>query len=108
MEDKHASKAEPPDQSDSEKIEGMAEFLRELSSTGYELADMIEYLIQHRELIRDVELQKLEEDAQALLQNLETNKRKAVLEELRCFKDILALHRELIEDYDKPPDCAFR
>ena len=77
-------------------------FLKGLRSTERELRDIIEYLIQHRELLRDAELEKLENDARTLMEKLEKSRRAALLEEISCFKEILQLHREMIEDHDKP------
>ena len=78
------------------------DFLRRYSSTEVELRDTIAYLIRHRELIRDVELKLLEAEAQKLLEQLRGTNLKKLLAEIECFKDILVLHRRLIEKDGKP------
>jgi len=77
-------------------------FLEELGSTEQELREVIEFLIHHRQLVRDQVLEKLERDARELIERLERGKKVAVVEELSCFKEVLALHRQMIEDYDQP------
>lgn len=89
---------------DAYEKESVEDFIRRYGSTEKELREMISYLIGHREMMRDVEIKKLESEAQSLLDKLkETNLRKLV-EEIECFKDVLSLHKRLIEENDKPRD----
>lgn len=74
------------------------DFIRKHSRTEEELRETISYLIQHRELIRDVELQKLEEESRKLIERLHGISREKLIEEIKCFKDILALQRRLLEN----------
>jgi len=83
--------------------EGLPEFITEFNSTEYELRDIINYLIEHRELIRDEELEKLEHRAHRVMDKIKlAKKRKELLAELQCFRDVLTLHKKMIEEYDQP------
>ncbi|MDA2933473.1 hypothetical protein MYX82_03930 [Acidobacteria bacterium AH-259-D05] len=78
------------------------DFIRRYSSTENELKETIDYLIQHREMIRDVELDRLEEESEKLIEKLHDIDRQKLLEEIKCFKDILALQKRLLQKNDKP------
>lgn len=80
------------------------DFIRRYSSTEKELRQTIAYLIRHREMLRDVELQQLETEAKKLIGMLKDTDLKKLLVELECFKDILALQKRLLENNDKPRD----
>ena len=84
--------------------ESVEDFIKRSSSTEKELRDTIEYLIRHREMMRDVEIKKLESEAQRLLDKLKETNLKKLVEEIECFKDVLSLHKRLIEENDKPGD----
>lgn len=71
-------------------------------ATHNDITDLISYLILHRELLRDSELEHLEEEAEKISKKLEDNTRARMLEEIACFKEILALQKKLIEEDDKP------
>ncbi len=62
------------------------------------MQETIEFLIRHRELVRDIELQKLESESQTLLKRLREIDRKKLVEELKCFKDVLGLQARLSEE----------
>ncbi len=81
--------------------ESTEDFIRRYSSTESELRETIAYLIQHREMIRDVELDRLEIESQKLIEKLEEINRQKLLEEIKCFKDILALQKRLIQNNDQ-------
>lgn len=53
--------------------ESVGDFIKRYSSTEKELRDTIAYLIRHREMMRDVELKKLETDVQSLAETLPKN-----------------------------------
>ena len=53
------------------------------------------FLIRHRELVRDIELQKLESESQKLLKRLREIDDRKLAAELQCFKDVLALQQHL-------------
>ncbi len=77
------------------------DFIKRYSSAKDELKETIDYLILHREMIRDVELDRLEEESQKLIEKLHDIDREKLLEEIKCFKDILALQKRLIENKEK-------
>ncbi len=81
--------------------ESTEDFIRRYSSTESELRETIAYLIQHREMIRDVELERLEGESQKLIEKMEDINRQKLLEEIKCFKDILVLQKRLIQNNDK-------
>ena len=83
------------------------DFIKRYSSTENELKETIDYLILHREMIRDVELDRLEEESQKLIEKLHDIDREKLLEEIKCFKDILALQKRLIQTNDKTRDRNF-
>jgi len=62
------------------------------------LKDLIQGLIQHRELLRDCELECLERESTKLLSSLDRNERAQLKETISCFKDVLALHKRLVEN----------
>jgi hypothetical protein len=79
------------------------EFLREQAATGQELRDLISSLIAHRQALGAAELDRLEAESRDLLARLQRVETEKVVEELRCFKDVLTLHRQLVEDTDRAP-----
>lgn len=84
------------------KITSDENFLKKFCSTEREVTETIEYLIHHRELMRDVELEELENQAQKLIKKLKETKQKIILEEIECFKEILSLQKQLLQKNDKP------
>ena len=68
-----------------------------LTTTSADLRDAIRLLIERRERMRDQELTRLNEESGQLLDKIDTIDRAKLIEELRCFRDVLALHRELDE-----------
>jgi len=50
--------------------ESVEDFIKRYSSTEKELRETIAYLIRHKEMMRDVEIKKLESEAQSLLQGI--------------------------------------
>ena len=83
--------------------ESIEEFIEHGDATKAELQDAISFLIHRRELLRDCALEELEHESEQLIAKLSDTKRRVLLEELGCFRDILKLHRQLIED-DEPRD----
>lgn len=78
-----------------EREESASEFLKRAVSDGNDLRDAISFLIHRRELLRDCEIERLEHACDGLLRRLAELKQAALVEELSCFKDVLALHRKL-------------
>lgn len=83
-----------------EKKQDIDDFLR-YSRSEQELRATIKYLIRNREQLRDRELKCLEVESDELLKRLHETNRQKILTELGCFKDVLALHRRLIEAKEK-------
>ena len=83
--------------------ESIEEFIEHGSATQAELQDAISFLIHRRELLRDCAIEELEHESEQLIEKLADTKRRLLLEELECFRDILRLHRQLISD-DEPRD----
>jgi len=80
------------------------DFVRRYSATERELAANIEFLIVHRQLMRDVELERLEEESKKLLRKLKSLEVEEMVEEIQCFKEILSLQKTLLQNNDKPRD----
>ena len=72
-----------------------------VGATSEELRELVTSLIEHRERVRDDELGRLERESDALLNDLDQLDRKRLVAELRCFKEVVSLHRRLIRN-DQP------
>ena len=64
----------------------------------HSLRGTITFLIQHRELLRDEEISRLERESQSLTARAKDLDRRKLKEELECFQDVLAMHKRLIEN----------
>ena len=84
--------------------ETIDDYIARHSGTEQDLRDVISFLIHHREMIRDAELEVLEHETEQLIEKLADTKRKILLEELQCFKDVLRLHKRLLSQDDEPGD----
>lgn len=89
---------------ESREENGLADFIQNLCTSEAELREIISYLIQNREALRDRELERLQTEADVFLNKLIENQQERLLECLACFKDILALHRQLSEQNDEQGD----
>lgn len=69
-----------------------------LAESEAELREMISFLIQHREELRDSALRSLGVETEKLLGQLDLLKREELLAELSCFKDCLGLQRRLLHE----------
>lgn len=67
-----------------------------------ELTELIGYLIERRVAIKRAELERLEAESGSLIEKLRHNEKQQLLEELECFKDTLALQKQLLGENDKP------
>jgi hypothetical protein len=76
-------------------------YLANVSRSRRELREGIEFLIRERERLRDSELSALEAASARLLNQLAGLNQRKLLEELACFKDLLALQRRLLEKDEK-------
>ena len=83
---------------------GLADFLHHLTSSESELREIISFVIQNREHQRDQELARLQADTDDLLNRLRDNQSERLLECIACFKDIVGLHRQLVEQNDEQGD----
>ncbi len=67
-----------------------------------ELQDTINYLILHRQLIKEDELEKLQAESEELLAKLRQTDQRKLLAELKCFRDVLALQKRLVQENGAP------
>ena len=81
-----------------------SDFLQWTPTTRSELSDIIEYLIEHRQALKEKELRRLEMESEGLLEKLRELDKQKLIEELHCFKEILTFHKVLLEDNGQPPD----
>ena len=79
------------------------DIIRRYSRTESEFRETIDHLIRRREMLRDAELEKLEAESDRLITALEELDREKLLEELRCFKEVLELHRRLVNGPARAP-----
>jgi len=77
--------------------EALDEFL-DLCMTEDQLKETIAYLIERRQELKDEEIKKLEQESQDLIRRLKQINQKKSIEEIKSFKDILALHKRLLEN----------
>lgn len=71
-------------------------FLNRFSKTEAELKETIEYLISHRLMIKETELESLEHKAKSLLKKIKEIETEKLIEEINCFKNVLLLQKKLI------------
>jgi len=71
------------------------EFILRYGSTRKELKETIAFLIRHREMLRDTELERLEAESNKLLKIVRNLEVEMMLEEIRCFKEILSLQKKI-------------
>jgi len=77
------------------------DFLSRFAATKAEVCEAINYLIEQREKLRDEQLALLEQRASRLILTLQGVEQQRVLEEVACFRDVLALHRRLLAEHDR-------
>jgi len=73
-------------------------------STEQELLETIDQFIRLREQLRDEEIDRLSQEANEHLKALKNIHFARIDEEIRCFKEILALHKRLAPKEDDKPD----
>jgi hypothetical protein len=73
------------------------ELLARHAASAEEACELINRLIQHRERLREQELERLRLEEAMLLSRLEHVRHAALVSELACFKDVLKLHRKLVK-----------
>ncbi|MDA2934219.1 hypothetical protein MYX82_07735 [Acidobacteria bacterium AH-259-D05] len=83
--------------------EALDEFLN-LCMTENQLRETVTYLIERREQLKNEQLEKLEAESQKLIEKLKDINGLKLLEELQCFKEILALQKRLIQMNEKASD----
>ena len=94
--DNFTKKHEPRDEN------WLGDIIRGLCASEAELREIISYLIQNREMLRDRELERLQAEADGLLNKLRKNQQDRLLESIACFKDILALQKALLSQNGEP------
>lgn len=77
------------------------DFLNRIVTNSDELREAISFLIHRRELLRDCEIEQLQHACDELLEQLADRKQQMLLEELACFKEVMALYRRLPKNHDK-------
>lgn len=80
--------------------ETVDDIIQRYSSTETELHHTISSLIESRYQQRDTELEMLESKIKKLLKQLQGIHIQRMLEELQCFKDVLALQKRLLKEND--------
>ncbi len=80
--------------------ETVEDFIRRWNSTEKELRETIAYLVEHREALRDADLEKLESESAKLLERLKNIETQKILVESQSFKEILSLHKSFIQKND--------
>ena len=78
------------------------EDLVKYSQSEAEVREIIGYLIQNRELMRDTQIEKLEGESQNLIRKLKGIEVKKLLEEIECFKEVLVLQKKLVDSSGVP------
>ena len=73
------------------------DLIKQRSFSESELIGTISHLISHRELMRDFELENLQIEADKFMEKLNGAKKKQLLEEIKCFKEIIALQKQLLK-----------
>jgi hypothetical protein len=84
------------EEQDSWSVETFDNFLK-YCTTETELRQTIKHLIEYRELLRDEEIERLFKESSRLLERLQRYTDGRILEEIECFRDIVALQRKLID-----------
>ena len=85
---------------DPDKEQTTDEYLARYVHNEAELKNAIAFLIHRRELLRDCEIEVLEHHCQKLIDQIARTKHCIMLEELECFKEVIALHKRLV-NHDK-------
>ena len=80
--------------------ETVDDYIKRHATSVEELRTAIEFLIRRRELLRDCEIELLEHESIHLEDALRSKRQQILLEELECFKEVLAIHKRLLERAD--------
>lgn len=80
----------------SETEESTDEYIARCSSSEEELRETIAFLMHHTELLKDMEIEQLEAQTDELISEVADKRCEILLTELRCFKEILSLHKRFI------------
>jgi len=82
--------------------ETVNDIIRRYSSTDQERRQTISSLIETRQTRRDYELESLSQKSQKLLKQLKGIEIQRMLEEIQCFKDVIALQKRLGDKNSQP------
>ena len=88
----------PNDPFDPDTEETTDEYLARNVSSQADLRSAIAFLIRRRELLRDCEIEVLEHHCDKLIEQIADTKHKILLEELSCFREMIRLHKRLLEN----------
>lgn len=91
-------KRKPPRRS---KQTDLYSLIEKQSASEEALRETISFLIHHRELMRDLEIEELVSNVEELEDRIADQKRNIMIEELRCFKEVMELHRRLLKKNDR-------
>lgn len=86
---------------DAHEKETVDDIIKRYSSTESELHHTVSSLMDSRYQRRDCELESLEEKSKKLLKQLQGIHIQRMLEELQCFKDVLALQKRLLKEINR-------
>ncbi len=99
MKEKTPIPSNPTDRhADPDTEETPGEYLARHVSNQVDLKNAITFLIHRRELLRDCEIEMLELHCAKLIEQIADTKHKIVLEELECFKEVITLHKRLLQN----------
>jgi len=80
------------------------EYLARFAANRDDLKEAILYLIHRREMLRDAEIEVLEARVEELIKKVSETKKEMLLEELDCFREVIALHKRLLIEDEQPGD----
>ncbi len=86
------------------KEETTDEYLARFGENQADLKNAIAFLIHRRELLRDCEIEVLQHHCDKLIDQIADTKQKILLEELICFREVLALHKRLLDKHHSDDD----
>ena len=86
------------DKENGDTEQSVEEFIARFGENQADIRNAITFLIHRRELLRDCEIEVLEHHCDKLIEQIASTKRKMLLEELNCFKEVLQLHKRLVEN----------
>lgn len=77
-----------------------AEFVHWQATTQVELDELITHLMSRRQEVKAAQLKRLDLEAEELLNKLRAIETQKLIEEVRCFKEVLSFQQYLLQKYD--------